>query len=236
MAKYSLNAKTREITGKKTKQLREQDLIPAVLYGQGIKNQNISLIKNDFNKIQEEAGSSNLIDLNIDEDKSVKVLIQDFQKDATSGDFTHVDLYQIKEGQKITTDVQLKFSGEAPAVKELSAILVKNIDRIEIECLAQDLEKLEDLTVDLSGLETFDDVIYIKDLLIPEEIKVLNNPDDAVVIVTEPKEEIIEQPEEAAEGEEGAEGEGAEGEGAEGETKEGEAKEGEAKDPEQDKK
>jgi large subunit ribosomal protein L25 len=210
MATYLLKAKSRDITGKEVNQLREKDLIPAVLYGPDIENKNLTVNKNEFWKIYNQAGSSSLIDLQINDEAPVKILIQDYQTDPLTGDIIHIDFYQIKEGKKITTQVELEFIGEAPAVKELGGILVKSFDEIEIRCLPKDLEKVEKVQVDLSSLKTYSDAIYIKDLNVPEEIKITADDDELVALVSPPKEEEEEEPvpvegeEAVAEAEEGA--------------------------------
>lgn len=193
MATYLLKAKTRESVGKQVKKLREQDLIPAVLYGQDVKNQNLAVKKNEFLKIYDQAGTSSLVDLQIDEAKPVKILIHDYQIDPRTDKIIHVDFYQIKEGKKITTEFELEFIGEAPAVKEFGGILVKSFDEVEIECLPQDLEKIESIQVDLSVLKTFSDAIHIKDLKVPEGVKIMENPDELVALVTPPEEEKEEE-------------------------------------------
>lgn len=200
MATYLLKAKPRDVLGRKVNKLREQSLIPAVLYGQDIKNQSLSVNKNEFLKVYNQVGSSSLIDLQVAETAPVKILIHDYQTDPRTNEIIHVDFYQIKEGKKITTEIELEFLGEAPAVKELGGILVKSFDEIEIECLPADLEKIETIQVDLSVLKTFADAIYVKDLKVPEGIKITENPEELVVLVTPPTEEKEEE-KPAAEGE-----------------------------------
>ncbi len=194
MATYSLKANVRELNGRKNQILRSEGLIPGVLYGHGIKNQNLSVKKKDFSEIYQTAGTSSLIDLQVDGNAPVKTLIHDIQTDPLSNDIIHIDFYQINEKEKITTHVELEFVGEAPAVKELGGILVKNYDEIEIECYPKDLELIDKITVDLSSLKTFNDAIHIKDLQVPPEIKIKESPDEVVVLVSEPEEEKVETP------------------------------------------
>jgi len=191
MTAYSIKAQSRDLQGKKVRKLREQDLIPAVLYGHDLKNQNLSVKKSEFIKVFSKAGESNLVDLQVGEGKPVKTLIHDLQYDPRNSEVIHVDFYQIREDEKIKTRVRLEFINEAPAVKELGGVLVKNYDEIEIECLPKDLETIGVIKVDLSVLKTFNDAIHIKDLILPKEIKVLASPDEAVAMVTEVKEEKI---------------------------------------------
>jgi len=191
MTAYSIKAQSRDLQGKKVRKLREQDLIPAVLYGHGLKNQNLSVKKSEFLKVFSKAGESSLVDLLVGESKPVKTLIHDLQYDPRSSEVIHVDFYQIREDEKIKTHVRLEFINEAPAVKELGGVLVKNYDEIEIECLPKDLEAIGVINVDLSVLKTLNATIHIKDLILPKEIKVLASPDEVVALVIEVKEEKI---------------------------------------------
>jgi len=213
MDSISLNAKTRELTGSQVEKVRQQGMIPTVLYGHGTKNQNLEIAYDEFLKVYNEAGESTLIDLVIDEKKPVKVLIQDYQRDPLKDNFIHLDLYQVKMTEEITTDVELNYIGESKAVKELGGVLVKNLDSIEVKCLPGDL--ISKIDVDISVLETFDDSIYVKDLQVPEKIKVLTDLKDMVTAVSAPRtqkelEELEEKvEEEGVPAEEGAEEEGA---------------------------
>ena len=213
----TLQAKTRNVLGKKNKTLRQAGLIPAVVYGHKIKNQNIKLKAQKFNKIFEEAGETSLIDLQVDNQEPVKVIIQDIQKDVLKGSIIHADFHQIREDEELTVDVGLEFVGESPAVEEKGGILVKSLDAIKIQCLPADL--IHKIEVTLSVLKDFGDCIYVRNLKIPKKIKVLENSDEAVVSVAAPRtdKELEELEEKPKEGElpEGAEEEKKEGEGEE---------------------
>ncbi|OGY42045.1 MAG: hypothetical protein A2Y67_03110 [Candidatus Buchananbacteria bacterium RBG_13_39_9] len=193
MATFAIKARTREIKGKKVKKLREQDLIPAVLYGHGIENQNLTVNSLEFKKLFDQTGESKLIDLQINDKKPVKILIHDIQFNPLKNEIDHIDFYQIKEGEKITTEIELEFVGESPAVKELAGVLVKNYDAVEIECLPSDLEKMDKIEVDLSGLKTFEDTIHIKDLKVPSGVKIMVEPEEVVALITQIQEEKIEE-------------------------------------------
>ncbi len=181
---FSLNVKTRTVTGKGVKNLRKQNLIPAVIYGKDVPSKNLVVEYLPFSRLYREAGESTLIDLKIDEEAPVKVLIQEVQIDPLTEKFTHVDFRQIKMTEKIKTEALLKFIGEAPAVKELGGTLVRSVDKIEIECLPQNL--VHEIEVDVSALKTFEDRIHIKDLKIPAGIKILTDIDTTVATVEAP--------------------------------------------------
>lgn len=186
MQKFELSAKLRK--EKETPEsIREQNLIPAVIYGQETENKNLVIDCPKFEKVLNEAGGSSLVLLKIDDQEPVETLIQDVQYDPVKNSILHADFKQIKEGEKLRVEVELKFVGESKAVKELGGILVKNIDSIEIECLPKDL--VSQIEVDISSLNTFEDVIRIKDLKVGEETKILDNLEEIIATITEVEEE-----------------------------------------------
>jgi len=200
-----LLSKLRQETGRHNKALREQNLIPAVLYGNKVKNINLSIKESDFEKTYKQAGESTLIKLSIKSDEGEKervVLVYDVKKDPVSDRVIHVDFYQVKMDKEISVEVPLVFIGESNAVESDKGVLIKNIQVVEIEALPQDLPS--EIEVDISVLKTFDDNIYIKDLKIPEKSKIKNNLEDSVASVIPPRtsaelENLEEAPEEKIE-------------------------------------
>jgi large subunit ribosomal protein L25 len=181
---FGLNVKKREVTGKGVKNLRKQNLIPAVIYGKDAPPQNLIVEYLPFSKLYKEAGESSLIDLKIDEKMPVKVLVQDVQTDPTTGKFSHIDFHQINMKEKITVEALLKFIGEAPIVKETGGTLIKSLDAVKIECLPQDL--IHEIEVDISSLKTFEDAIHVKDLKVPSGVKILADMNATVATAEAP--------------------------------------------------
>lgn len=187
MEEIILKGQKRKETGRENKKFRKEGKIPAVIYGHGFKNINLTVDRKPFEAVYKKAGAASLIDLVVDQDKPVKCLIQAIQIDPATDKFIHIDFYAVKMTEKINAEVGLNFVGEAPAVKELGGVLVKALDHLEVECLPGDL--VHEIAVDLSSLKSFEDVIVIKDLNIPEKIKVLKNEDEVVVKVQPPRSE-----------------------------------------------
>ncbi len=196
MKKIPLKAKQRDPAKTKNRDLRIEELVPAVLYGHKVKNQPLALDAKRFEQVYRQAGSSSLIDLKVDQKKPVKVIIQEIQFDPVTDQILHADLYQIKMTKKIKTEIPLKFINQAPAVEDEGGNLIVDREEIEVECLPKDLA--DQIKVDISVLQTFDDVIRIKDLNIPKGIKILDKKEEVVVTTTAPRtEEELEALEEA---------------------------------------
>jgi len=185
---YLLNAVSRALKGEK---VRAEGILPAVIYGVGSETKSLSLSYVDFEKLFREAGEASLIDITIDGKDEGKVLVHEVQYDPVKGQMIHVDFRRIDMNKPITATVELVFVGEAPAVKELGGTLVHNVSEIEIECLPKDL--VSHIDVDLSSLKTFDDVIKVKNLVLPAGFAVVGAHDEdalATVIPALTEEEI----------------------------------------------
>jgi len=187
MEKFKLKAKVREITGKAVKNLRTNGEVPAVLYGKKKENQNLTITKHDYRKLFSEAGTSSIVLLDINDNGSKNVLVQDIDFDPLTGEPRHIDFYEVSMTEKITTSVPLKFVGDSIAVIELSGTLVTNKDEIELECLPSDLP--HEIEVDISTLIDFESAIHVSDLKLPDSVEIKDNPEELVVTVEPPRSE-----------------------------------------------
>jgi len=177
---YLLNAVSRALKGEK---VRAEGVLPAVIYGAGGEAVSLSLVYADFEKLYREAGEASLIDLKIDDKDAGKVLVHEVQYDPINGRMFHVDFRRIDMNKPIVAFVELKFVGEAPAVKELGGTLVHNVSEVEIKCLPKDL--VSHIDVDLAALKTFDDVIKVKNLILPVGFTVVSpHAEDVLATVT----------------------------------------------------
>lgn len=188
MESLKLKSEKREEIGKKGKDLRARGFIPAVLYGKEIKSDNLKVDKKEFDRVYREAGESSLVDLSVGGDAR-KVLISEVQLDPVTGDYIHIDFHQVNLKEKIHAEVPLEYENEeeSPAIKELEGILVKEKNSIEVECLPTEIP--HDIKVNLMSLKTFEDVIRVSDLNIPENVQVINDPEEVVVLVKPPRSE-----------------------------------------------
>jgi len=179
-----LDAITRTILGKKVKQIRAKGLMPGVVYGHGRDATPISIDAKAFKKAFNEAGTSALIDLTIDEDKAIKVLLHEPQEHYLHGGPVHADFYAVKMTEKIETAIPINFVGTSAAVEELEGNLVISKDELEIRCLPADL--IPSVDVDLSVLATFDDSIRVSDIKLPETVEVMLDGEEVVASVAAP--------------------------------------------------
>ncbi|MFH0837760.1 MAG: 50S ribosomal protein L25 [Patescibacteria group bacterium] len=199
-----------------SKEARKNGRIPIVYYSKDVQPTNFSVDYQDFRRAYKKAGRSAIMTL-IDEDKNeYQALTHELQYHPVTDAIIHVDMMAIKKGQKIETEVPIVLIGEAPAVRELGGVLVRNKDRLWIKCQPNDLP--HEIQLDVSGLVDFHSSLTVGDIKAPEGITIMDAKDISVVTISAPRkeEEPVTQAAAAAEAvtEETAEGEEKKEEGA----------------------
>lgn len=180
----SLKAKERKVHGRTNSALRRTDWVPAVVYGKGFKNADLQVEYNPFVKVLKQVGYSSLVDLEVEgQSAPLKVLIQDLQKHPVTDRIIHIDLRQVNLNEKVESKISLKFVGESSAVRELKAVLVKNLTSIHVLALPMDL--VPEIEVSLEALKKFGDRVLIKDIKLPKGIEVKQGADEIVANVSE---------------------------------------------------
>lgn len=168
--------------------LRKEGKIPASVYGP--KQEAISLVLDGrtFNKMFKEAGESTIITLK-GLSEPIEVLVKDLAFDAAKGGVIHVDFYAIERGKEITTTVALEFIGESP-IEKTGGVINKVLHEVEVTCRPSHLPPHID--VDVSVIETTEDKITVGDMKVPEGVVINLDPEEAVVVASEAKEEVEE--------------------------------------------
>jgi large subunit ribosomal protein L25 len=192
MEEVVVNADRRTVVGKQVNALRRAGKLPAVLYGRHIDPMPITLDLREASRILDRLSPSALILIKMDGEQHY-ALVRDKQRNPLLGTIRHVDFLAVTLTETVRSSVTIQLTGEAPAVEELSGILVQNIDVLEVEALPRDLP--ERIVVDISGLNEIGDTIYVREIDLPSGVEVLSDLDEAVVLVTQPaaEEEIEEE-------------------------------------------
>ena len=202
MEKVVIQAEKRSVIGKQVKALRREGKLPAVIYGYGIDPISIVLDSRDASRTLAKTSSSTLVTIEL-AGKQYPTLVREKQLDFIRNSLIHVDFLAVSMTEKLTASVGIHFEGEAPAVKDFGAILVTGLTELEVECLATDLP--ERFTVDVSSLTEISSGIYVKDVVAPENVEILSDPEEMIVVATAMAAEEVEEEADLLEGEEDGE-------------------------------
>lgn len=197
MADFSLEAKTREVIGKKVRALRREGLVPGTIYGSKTDPISVQFVYRDVEVALMKAGGTNIIDIDIAGGKKVPVLARDVQRDVIKGSILHVDFFAVDMATKIRADVPVVLINESPLVAGRKAILLTGTNTVTIETLPDKL--LNSIEVDLSVLEEIGDTIYIADLKL-DDITIINDSEEMIAKIVQPSAARAEEALEALDG------------------------------------
>ena len=169
MAEYKLNLKKRELIGKKLKSLRNEGLIPSVIYG-GKEPILTSSAYVETEKVLQRAGYHSPIDLDTEGQKRIAI-VKNVGLDPVSRKIINIEFLAVsaKEAVEATTPVVIVNFEQSEAAKTYHYVLSHQIDEIDVKAKPADLPK--ELTVDASGLKDLDDKLTVAEIKLPEGVE-----------------------------------------------------------------
>ncbi len=214
-----LKAQARDRVGKgAARELRRNNLVPAVIYGDKKSPLAIALpYKDVYQRIHAGGFMTTILTIDVDGEKH-RVLPKDFQLDVVRDFPMHVDLLRISKSTIVTVEIPVRFLNDetCPGIK---AGGVLNIVRHTVECNCPAVSIPEAIDIDLEAFDLGDSINFSATKLPDGVTATITDRDFTIATIASP----------AGLKSEDEEGEGAEGEieeGAEGEaTEEGEASE-----------
>ncbi len=181
MEKVVLKAEKRDVLGKQVKALRRAGKLPAVIYGRRTEPISVLLDAHNAARVLGKLTSSSLVTIELD-GTEYPSLVREKQRDYIKNRLLHVDFLTVSLTENIRATVSLHLIGVSGAVKDFNAVLVNNLESLEIECLPTDLPERIDL--DISALAHPGDGIRVRDVPVPDKVRLLDDPDTMVVVAT----------------------------------------------------
>ncbi len=190
MEEILLTAQPRTVIGKQVNAMRRAGTIPAVLYGRHLdKPLTLQIDEKVLKTVVAKAGRNRLVKLAVDRGTPRLVLTREVQRNSLSGRIVHVDFQEVSMTEKLTTEVPLVLVGTSPAVTRGEGLLIHGINTVQIRVLPGDL--IPQIEIDVTGLESLNQSLFVKDLKVSDKIEVLTPGDEMVAKVVPVKEEVI---------------------------------------------
>src|ERR1051325_10727788 len=181
MEKVVLEATKRDVVGKQVKALRREGKLPAVIYGRHTEPVSINLDSHSASMTLAKLTSSSLVTIKVDGTEHL-ALVREKQRDYIKNRLLHVDFLAVSLTEKLRTEVAIHFIGVSPAVKDFNAVMVHNLEEVEVECLPDDLP--ERIDVDISMLNRPGEGIRLRDVHVSDKVRLLGDPDTMVAVAT----------------------------------------------------
>lgn len=160
--------------------LRQQGLVPAVVYGHKQATASLAVPRDEFEKALRSGARAFQLESG---DGSESAIIKDLQWDHLGKDILHIDFLRVDLNEKIVVLVAVELRGVAPGAGP-EAVVDHELHNLHIECTAAN--RPERIRVDLTPLKEVGSVIHVSDLQLPEGLAAKDNPTAVVVQLKRP--------------------------------------------------
>jgi len=221
-----LDLEARTVTGKAVKHLRREGRIPAVIHDHGKPSLHVQGNSIAMLKVWRAAGKHHPVELKTG-DQSFVALIKEASFDPRKHQLTHVVFNAVDKNQKVDAEIPVRpryeEGNESSPAERNGLIVLAQLETVQVKAIPTKLPDFFEYNAE--KLVEIGDHATVADLVIPEGVEIVTEPEHTIATVYEPSAlaaandaaggdaEEGEEPE--VEGEEGAEG----AEGESGETK-----------------
>jgi len=182
MKVVTLKALPREPKGTgAARRVRHEGQLPAVVYGEGENPRHILLETRTFRHALDHG--ARVIDLEMDNVGSSRVLLKDVQFDALGAKVLHADFQRLHPDRKIHLGVPLTLEGLPKGVQDGGVLTVLS-STIEVRCLPADIP--ETIVLDISALQLGSSV-HAGDVALPENVELAAEADQVLLSVAIPR-------------------------------------------------
>jgi large subunit ribosomal protein L25 len=196
-----LEVKERETRGsRESRRLRRDGFIPGVLYGGEGKARAFYVEERVLRgALGGDHGVHAILDVVLEgQQKAHHAVLKDYQLDPRRSSLLHVDLHEVRLDRPIQAQVAVELTGE-PAGANFGGVLTQIVREVTVEALPMSIP--DRLELDVTELEIGGQV-RVGEIVVPEDVKLLDDPEAVVATVAAPRVEVEEEVVEEIEGEE----------------------------------
>ena len=190
----TITAQLREITGtNKVRNLRKNEMVPAVIYGNEAEVQKVNIPLNELLKAsQNDLFYTQILLIAID-GKEEKVVLKELQREPQKGKLLHADFMRVSRKTILKVTVPINFINEENClgVKTEGGVVIKTAREIEVSCSAENIP--ESIEIDIENLN-LNESLRLSDIVLPEgaEVPGLTEETDQLVVSVNPPKAVIE--------------------------------------------
>ncbi len=187
MEELLLNLQPREVTGKAVKQLRKDNMVPAVIHDHGKPSLVVMGPYLELTKLYQKAGKRHPVTV-VAGGKRHTALIKHVDFDPKKHQLRHIVFNAVKADEKVTAEVPVRIKyaeeHESTPAERAGLVVLHQLDEAEVEALATDLP--DALFFDAEKLVEAGDTLTVADLVVPKGVTIKTDPAHPVATVFEP--------------------------------------------------
>ena len=178
----------RKIGSAESRRLVATDHIPGVIYGHGMVPVKITVERRDLRvALAGPAGVNTILELQVG-DAKYPAIVKELQRDPVKRVVRHIDFMQISLTELITMDIPVHLTGTAKAVLSEGGLVDATVNTIQVRATASNIPNEILIDVTAMGMQ---DVIRLSDVVLPNGVSAVGDPDLVVVTVLETKTEEV---------------------------------------------
>lgn len=175
-----LSAERREKLGSaECRRIRASQRVPGNVYGHGEEPAAIAVAEDVLTPIV--VSGHKVVDLELG-GGTEKAILREVQWDTFGSRLVHFDLQRVSADERVTTEVAIETHGTSPGVVG-GGMLELPLHTLRIQCPA--IQIPDRIAVNINGVE-LGQSIHVRDIKVPDGIKILNDPDEVVLHVVRP--------------------------------------------------
>lgn len=176
----------RKIGSSESRRLVATDHIPGVIYGHGMVPVKITVERRDLRvALAGPAGVNTILELLVGDTK-YPAIVKELQRDPVKRLVRHIDFMQISLTELITMDIPVHLTGIAKAVLADGGLVDATVNTIQIRATAANIPNEILIDVTAMGMQ---DVIRLSDVVLPNGVNAVGDPDLVIVTVLATKTE-----------------------------------------------
>jgi large subunit ribosomal protein L25 len=168
----------KELGSRANKRLRDSGILPGVIYGHKQAVLPIALTRKEV--ANHLSHGAHLFNLSLD-GQNETVLVKEVQYDHLGIELIHIDFSRVDLTERVKITVPLELKG-TPKGEADGGVLQQLIADLEIECVVTDIPDMIRFNVSEMGLNS---ILHVKDLILPPNVKTLQDGDYIVATVKE---------------------------------------------------
>lgn len=190
MAEFNLKATIREYKGRSASNTaRRHGRIPGVFYVANEKNIPIEVGTLDLRPLVYTA-ETHIVNLELSDGTNEKCILREVQFDPVTDHIMHVDFMGLVMSEKMVFEIPVVLEGTAAGVRA-GGVLHQLLHKLDVDCLPTDLP--EHISIDVSALHS-GDTFTVGQITLANGV-ILNDPEQAVVVIGHARAEEVEAPE-----------------------------------------
>ena len=191
MDQIVLSAQTRTVTGKKTRALRRQGVMPIHVYGLDDPPLSLQAESSQVMIVLRSAGYTTPVSVSVDGKGETVTLIREIDKHPVTGSVRHVDFLRVDPTRRIEVRVPVILINQedAEGARGGAGFVTQGI--YEVPVMARPFEVPNEILADCTALETLESSITVADLNYPTDVEPSGDVNQNVAWIQPPR--VIEE-------------------------------------------